>query len=129
MVIEDLHWLDSASAEFLNKIFESEAKLRLLVLTTRRPEYVPPWLNASVVTKLRLEALPAGDIRRLVHGRLGVDVLPEVLARQVTDKAEGNPLFAEEIVGYLSDRVSFAPLWSLMLARWQRRCRRACTVC
>ena len=65
MVIEDLHWIDSVSEELLNKIIESEAKLRLLVLTTRRPEYSARWLDRSVVTELRLEALPAGDIRRL----------------------------------------------------------------
>ena len=104
MVIEDLHWIDSASEELLNKVTDSQAKLRLLVLTTRRPEYSPPWLDRSVVTKLHLEALPAGDIRRLVQNRLGVEVLPEAFARQVTEKAEGNPLFAEEIVSYLTER-------------------------
>jgi hypothetical protein len=56
------------------------------------------------VTKLRLEALPAGDIRRLIQNRLGVEVLPEPFARQVSKKADGNPLFAEEIVSYLTDR-------------------------
>ena len=58
LVIEDLHWIDSASEELLTKIIDCEAKLRLLVLTTRRPEYTPPWLDCSVVTKLRLEAYP-----------------------------------------------------------------------
>jgi len=104
MVIEDLHWIDSVSEELLSKISDSEAKLRLLVLTTRRTDYSPPWLDRSAVTKLRLEALPAGDIRRLVQNRLGVEVLPEAFARQVTEKAEGNPLFAEEIVSYLTKR-------------------------
>jgi hypothetical protein len=60
MVIEDVHWIDSVSEELLNKIIHSEAKLRLLVLTTCRSEYSPPWLDRSVVTKLRLEALPTG---------------------------------------------------------------------
>jgi len=32
------------------------------------------------------------------------EVLPEAFARQVTEKAEGNPLFAEEIVSYLTER-------------------------
>ena len=45
-----------------------------------------------------------GDIRRLIQARLGVDVLPEALARQVAEKAEGNPLFAEEIVSFLTER-------------------------
>jgi len=104
MVIEDLHWIDSGSEEVLGKIVDSQAKLRLLLLHTRRPEYTPAWLDRTVVTKLRLEPLPTGDIRRLAQARLGVEVLPEALARQVTEKAEGNPLFAEEIVSFLTER-------------------------
>ena len=104
MVIEDLHWIDSVSEELLGKIIDSEAKLRLLLLTTRRPEYAPPWLDRAMVTKLPLEPLPTGDIRHLVQARLGVEALPEALARQVTEKAEGNPLFAEEIVTFLTER-------------------------
>jgi predicted ATPase len=71
------------------KIVNGEVKLRRLLLTTRRPEYVPPWLDWAVIIKLRLEPLPM---------RLGVDILRETLTRQVVDKADGNPLFAEEIV-------------------------------
>jgi class 3 adenylate cyclase len=104
MVIEDLHWIDSVSAEVLGKIIDNETKLRLLILTTRRPEYVPPWLDRTVVAKLHLEPLPAGDMRRLVQARLGVEALPEALVRQVAEKAEGNPLFAEEIVSFLVER-------------------------
>ena len=104
MVIEDLHWIDSVSAELLGKIIDSESKLPLLILTTRRPEYVPPWLDRATVTKLPLEPLPTGEICRLVQARLGVEALPEALARQVTEKADGNPLFAEEIVSFLTER-------------------------
>ena len=104
MVIEDLHWIDSVSEELLGKIVDSESKLKLLLLTTHRPEFAPPWLDRAVVTQLRLEPLPVGDIRRLVQARLGVEFLPEALARQVAKKAEGNPLFAEEIVSFLTER-------------------------
>jgi class 3 adenylate cyclase len=104
MLLEDLHWIDSASEELLSKIVEIETKPRLLLVHTRRPEYVPTWHKAPTVTGLRLEPLPAGDIRRLIQARLGVQTLPEVFARQVTEKAEGNALFAEEIVSYLSEQ-------------------------
>ena len=57
-----------------------------------------------MVVKLRLEPLPAGDIRRLVQARLGVEAVPEALERLVTEKAEGNALFAEEIVSFLTER-------------------------
>jgi tetratricopeptide (TPR) repeat protein len=104
MLIEDLHWIDSVSEEVLDKVVQSESRLRLLLLHTRRPEYVPRWLDRTVVTKLHLEPLAAGDIRRLAQTRLGVEALPEALAYQVTEKAEGNPLFAEEIVSFLTER-------------------------
>jgi predicted ATPase len=55
-----------------------------------------------VVTALSLAPLPAGDIRRLAETRL--ETLPENLARQLTDKAEGNALFAEEILSFLTER-------------------------
>ena len=103
-MIEDLHWIDSVSEEVLGKIVDSESTLPLLLLTTRRPEYAPPWLDRTAVTKLQSEPLPVDHIRRLVQGRLGVEALPEALARQVTEKAEGNPLFAEEIVSFLTER-------------------------
>jgi class 3 adenylate cyclase len=104
IVIEDLHWIDSASEALLGKIVEDHTNLRLLLLTTRRPEYLPPWLDRSVVAKLPLEPLPIDDIHHLVRVRLGVDALPETLARQLSEKAEGNPLFAEEIVSFLTER-------------------------
>jgi class 3 adenylate cyclase len=104
VVIEDSHWIDSVSEELLGKIVDNESKRKLLLLTTHRPEFASPWLNRAVVTQLHLEPLPVGDIRRLVRARLGVEVLPEALARQVAEKAEGNPLFAEEIVSFLTER-------------------------
>ena len=102
LMIEDLHWIDGASEEFLGKIVDSETKLQ--ILTTRRPEYSPPWLARAVVSRLPLEPLPLGDIRRLIGARLGVKDLPQLLEWQIAEKADGNPLFAEEIVSFLSER-------------------------
>ena len=104
LAIEDVHWIDSASQELLGKIVDNEAELSLLILHTRRPEYEPPWRESPVATTLRLEPLPAGDVKRLAETRLGVDALPEALARALTGKAEGNALFAEEILSFLSER-------------------------
>jgi class 3 adenylate cyclase/tetratricopeptide (TPR) repeat protein len=104
LMIEDLHWIDGASEELLGKIVNSETNLRLLLLTTHRPEYSPPWLARAVVSKLPLEPLPLGDIRRLIGARLGAEGMPQPLEWQIAEKADGNPLFAEEIVSFLSER-------------------------
>ena len=55
------------------------------------------------VSRLPLEPLPAGHLQRLVCSRLGIAELPETLARAVTERADGNALFAEEIVSYLTE--------------------------
>ena len=104
LLIEDLHWIDSVSQELLAKLLEDEAKPSLLLLHTRRPEYEPPWRDRDVVSTLVLLPLPTGEIRRLIQTRLGVEALPEALVRQVTGKAEGNALFAEEILSFLAER-------------------------
>ena len=104
MIVEDLHWIDSASQDLLRKIIYDEYKLRLLLLHTRRPECTPSWVDSSVMIKLSLDPLPTSEIRRLVQLRLASEALPEGLARQLVDKADGNPLFAEEIVSFLTER-------------------------
>jgi class 3 adenylate cyclase len=104
LLIEDLQWIDSGSQEVLGKFVDGETKLGLLIVHTRRPEYEPAWLDRPMVAKLGLEPLPVGDIRRLVQARLGVEFPPEALVRLVAEKAEGNPLFAEEIVSFLAER-------------------------
>ncbi len=103
-MIEDIHWIDRASEEVLSKIADDNARLGMLILHTRRPEYQPPWSGGPSVTTLRLDPLSAEDIQRLVQTRLGVDAMPEALTRVVIEKADGNALFAEEIASFLVER-------------------------
>jgi class 3 adenylate cyclase len=103
--LEDIHWIDRASQEILGNLIES-AQPNLLVITTRRPEYVPNWLGRPGVTTLALEPLTASDIRHMLETRLGVASAPDALIAQVTERAEGNPLFGEEILSLLIQRGS-----------------------
>ncbi|MGY3440926.1 ATP-binding protein [Bradyrhizobium sp. USDA 4473] len=104
MLIEDLHWIDGGSEELLGKIIDHGAALPLLIVHTRRLESAPAWLDAKTTKTLNLDPLPVGEIHRLVRARLGVSDLTDALARQLATKAEGNPLFAEEIVTFLIER-------------------------
>jgi predicted ATPase len=104
LLLEDLHWADSISQEVLAELIEGEPKLALLVLHARRPEYKPPWRHNPNVTTLPLAPLPEGDIRRLIQVRLGAEALPAALVGYVTEKAEGNALFAEEMLSFLAEK-------------------------
>jgi predicted ATPase/class 3 adenylate cyclase len=104
LVFEDLHWLDSASEDLLAKVVASDGPLQLLILHTRRREYSPPWTGRPQVMLLPIEPLSAQETAWIAEARLGVDQLPEALARLIAAKAEGNALFAEEIASFLAER-------------------------
>jgi class 3 adenylate cyclase len=104
MVLEDLHWSDSASEELLAKIVSIDEPVQLLILHTRRPEYHPPWEREPHVALLPLSPLSVGETTLIAKERLGVDKLDEPLAKLISEKAEGNALFAEEIANFLIER-------------------------
>jgi class 3 adenylate cyclase len=103
LVLEDLQWIDSASEGLLQSIALAEGPLQLLVVDTRRPEYEPPWVGRAKVTPLWLGPLSGGETARIVQARIGRE-LPADVACLVAEKAEGNPLFAEEIASFLVER-------------------------
>lgn len=99
--LEDVHWLDNASQELVKNLVDDAKLTNLLVIQTRRPEYVPDWLNAQPVTRIALQPLSDDDIIRIAQKRLGAQDLPDALVSQLTERAGGNPLFAEEIIAFL----------------------------
>jgi class 3 adenylate cyclase len=104
LLLEDLHWIDSASEDLLLRIIDREPALPLIILHTRRPEYAPAWARRRGVVQLHLTPLSSPEMLHIAQIRFGVDKLPEPLARLVVEKAEGNALFVEEIASYLMER-------------------------
>jgi len=103
LILEDSHWLDSASWALAGLV--SQRVQPLLMLITARPPAGPPpagyaeLLQNPATRRLVLEPLPAEDTVALVSQRLGVARLPEPVAALIRAKAEGNPFFGEEL-GY-----------------------------
>ena len=104
-LLEDLHWIDSASGDLLLRIVDREPALPLVILHTRRPEYAPGWAGHPGVVELQMAPLSSSDTLRIAQFRFGVsDNLPEPLAEVIVGKAEGNALFVEEIASFLIER-------------------------
>jgi hypothetical protein len=53
MIFEDLHWLDDASREILEKAVAHAGNTRMMIVTTHRPEYKPSWQTTGAYTQLR----------------------------------------------------------------------------
>lgn len=95
--IEDLHWIDDTSAEFLDSLVEVMAAARMLVLLTYRSGFQPQWLEKSYATQIPMRRLSDDESRELVAALLRRADAPEDLSATILEKAEGNPLFLEEL--------------------------------
>jgi hypothetical protein len=95
--IEDLHWIDHTSQDFLVSLVESVAGAVILLLTTYRPGYHPPWIDKFYATQLSLRSLTPQDSATVVHSTSHHAVLPASVEHRVIEQAEGNPFFLEEL--------------------------------
>ena len=111
LVMEDAHWLDSASWALLEQVHRELPSLMLVVVTRPMADTAIP--VPLEYTRLRqspdlqfisLEPLPPTDAESLVCQRLGVASLPRPLARLIRERAEGHPFFSEELAFALRDR-------------------------
>ena len=98
LVLEDAHWMDSASEEWTARLAESLAAQRVLLIVTYRPGYSPPFGDHTFHTRLALTTLSRADSVRMSRDLLGADQLPPELEELIVSKAEGNPFFVEELV-------------------------------
>jgi len=93
LVFEDAHWADTPSSELLTEVLASSARY-LAVVTSRVPEAAPELSAARAPVRIHLPELNQDAARILVTStsRLSEQVLETVVAR-----AQGNPLFLQEI--------------------------------
>lgn len=97
LVVENLHWIDPSSEAFLVSLVEILARYPILLLTTFRPGYQPPWMEKSYATQMTLPCLKPGESRAIVHTILSQLLPEETLLQQILFQAEGNPFFLEEL--------------------------------
>jgi predicted ATPase len=97
LVVENLHWIDPTTQEYLAEVVEWLAGAPLLLLVTFRPRYRPPWMEKSYATQLALPQLGLEDSRSVVQAVLHPAPVPEPLMQGILAKAAGNPLFLEEL--------------------------------
>ncbi|MDO8475150.1 MAG: adenylate/guanylate cyclase domain-containing protein [Candidatus Rokubacteria bacterium] len=102
-VFEDLHWIDASTEEYLNSLMGSVAGAPIMVLMTYRVGYNPPFGSRSFYTTLALHTLSEAEALDMAGLVLGTDQFPVELKAALLDKAEGVPLFVEEVAKTLLD--------------------------
>jgi predicted ATPase len=76
MAFEDVHWSDLTTRESLDLIIDHVPALRVLVIITFRPEFVPLWVGRPHVTMLTLSRLPPRRRAEMIAHVTGGKVLP-----------------------------------------------------
>lgn len=104
LVLEDLHWVDDASEEFLLMLIEKLYDFPMLVVVNFRPEYEAPWTSAPWVTALKLDSINESKVAAMVQSIYGVSHLPDGMALRIFEHTGGNPLFIEELCDLLLEQ-------------------------
>ena len=97
IAIDDLHLAGKTAEEFLLDINQELPSSRILLLTTYRPGYRLPWGDRPHVTQFGLQPLSRRTSWALLCSLVPVEQQSSGLIHRILDRAEGNPLFLEEL--------------------------------
>ncbi|MDP9812700.1 class 3 adenylate cyclase/tetratricopeptide (TPR) repeat protein [Rhizobium tibeticum] len=97
MVVEDAHWIDPTTRDWLGMVIERLQKLPALLVVTFRPEFRSPWLASPHVTAISLGRLGHDEGAAIVDRVAGGRILPLDVKNQILARTEGVPLFVEEL--------------------------------
>jgi len=97
-VIEDLHWIDKASDEWIAQWVDSTAGAPSLLIVNFRPEYRADWTHRTHYQQISLAPLSLATTRALLLSLLGPDPSLSPLIERLHAETGGNPFYAEEVV-------------------------------
>jgi adenylate cyclase len=103
VIVEDLQWIDGASAGFLETLVEAVVGTRTLLVTTFRHEHEAAWTGRKPHLRISLGPLDPEASGALLNELLGADPSLNGLQRLIEERTAGNPFFAEEAVQALAD--------------------------
>jgi len=104
VVLEDLHWMDQATGEFLAMMGESLSSGRILLCATHRSGYAQSIASNVFGTQLTLSRISRNETGAIASALIGAGRLSNELQVLVDDKTDGNPFFIEEVLRSLQER-------------------------
>jgi class 3 adenylate cyclase len=96
-IFEDAHWLDPSTLELLELIISRIDHARVLLIVSCRPEFRPAWITHADTTMLSLTRLSQTEVKAMIRDLLRGGSMPQPLLDQIIEKADGVPLFIEEL--------------------------------
>jgi predicted ATPase len=106
LVVEDLHWIDASTQEFLGHFIGEGPHDRILTVLTFRPEFKTPWPAPAHQTTLALNRLTRRQVAEWMRRDAGA-ALPESLVAQIYHRTSGVPLLVEEFTRMARESMVF----------------------
>ncbi|MEO6840391.1 MAG: adenylate/guanylate cyclase domain-containing protein [Bradyrhizobium sp.] len=107
VLIEDLHWIDAASEEFVEALADAVVGTRTLLVVNFRPGFAASFRQRSHYRQIVMPPLAQADAHQLLRERFGDDPSLDSLSRNIIERAQGNPFFLEELVNTMVERGDF----------------------
>jgi serine/threonine protein kinase len=95
-IVEDLHWIDPTSLDFISMLVDESVSDSIMTLLTFRPEFETPWSSKANQTQVALNRLTKTQVAEMMRKKTGINNLPEEVIAQVVERTDGVPLFVEE---------------------------------
>jgi tetratricopeptide (TPR) repeat protein len=103
---EDLHWADPTTLELLGRLIDSIHDAPVLIIATTRPGFEADWADLAHSTVISLSRMGSEASVKLAQSVTpAMTVLPEDVLRTILARAEGNPLFIEELTRTVAQSV------------------------
>lgn len=96
LVVEDLHWIDPSTLELLEAVVDQIPTRRVLLVMTARPPF-PAGRAGAHVTRLPVGRLSAGQAEAMAGRIAGKAVVSWSIMKEIAERADGVPLFIEEL--------------------------------
>jgi predicted ATPase/class 3 adenylate cyclase len=103
LAVEDLHWIDGSSENYLKNLLDSISGAMVFLLFTYRPEFVHTWGGKSYHSHVNLNRLANRESLLMVSHHLGTDDINRDLEDLILEKTEGVPFFIEEFIRSLKE--------------------------
>ena len=126
VIVDDLQWIDSASMDVLNKIFDMESigisendqrnQALYFILDYRETYKVPDFITqAKTFKEITVSPFTSGECRDMISHVMSEDVVPDEVVKVLMKHSGGNPFFIEEWLKSLSDEVQWS---SSDISKW-----------
>ena len=96
-IFEDVHWIDPSTLELLELAISRVDRARVMIHVSFRPEFRHTWSARAAVTSHSLGRLSRGEVTKMIREMSRAEDLPQQILDQIVEKADGVPLFIEEL--------------------------------